>query len=435
VKEILVRIDADDRRQPIDGFGVNINPVGHWRDGALLPVLDRLIDELGATIFRLDPYGFTTWIDPDGTRGPASLNPERYAAVYRGPPFQDAWGMARYLNERGAEIILNVSGVVPRWMCGPDGVTLTDFDAYTELLTSLARWARDEEGLSFQHFGPFNETDIGPPEGPFLDPRGVVEVATLLMDKLAAAGLSDLRLVVADEAHYSLNYARLLLDKPRLRQVISVVGMHCYFDIPLDGVPRLLVERGRDDWRPWLTEYGDLDQTGEIEWDVAVNSTRRLLRGLNDGFRAALVWDAYDNFHGHDDAWTLWGIMHTASRMQYTPKKRYWAARQVYRFVPPGSHRLGAEIIGEAEGFSAAAFRAGDGNITLIGLVETAGPAKVSVETGNAPAAGRMATLHVTDPRRNGEPLLRFPFGRDVTITVEGPAVFTLTTVESQMQS
>jgi hypothetical protein len=340
--------------------------------------------------------------------------------------------MARYLNARGVEFILNVSGVVPRWMCGPDGATLVDFEAYADLLTSLARWARFEEGLRFHLFGPFNETDLGSPEGPFLDPQGAIDVSTLLMEKLAA-GLGDLRLVVPDVSRYSLDYVRPLLDAPQLRDAVSVIGMHCYCDRPLESVPRLLSERGFTDWRPWLTEYGEIDQSGEMEWQAAVNSTRRLLRGLNDGFRAGIVWDAYDNFHGHDDSWTLWGIMHTASRMQYTPKKRYWAARQVYRFVPPGSHRVKAEITGDMEGVLASAFRTVAGDVSLVGLVESPGPATISIDTSNSLADGRMAMVHITDPRRNSEPELRFPFGPDLTITVEGPAIFTLTTVEPQL--
>jgi hypothetical protein len=427
VADFSIAIDADAVHQPIDGFGVNINPVGHWRDGALRPVLDRLIDDLGATLFRLDPYGLTTWIDPDGSLGPAALSEETYARVYRSAPLRDAWETARHLNARGVEFILNVSGVVPGWMCGPDGKTLTELDAYDELLTSLARWARFEEGLRFTLFGPFNETDIGPPEGPFLDPDGVVRASLLLAERFAAAGLGDLRLVAADEARYGLDYVTALAAEPRLRDVIDVVGMHCYFDIPLDEVPRLLAERGLP-WRPWLTEYGELDQTGEMEWDAAVSSTRRLLCGLNDGMRAALVWDAYDNFHEHDAAWTIWGILRSA-RGRYTPKKRYHAARQVYRFVPPGSRRVHVATAGAEEAFSCAAFRTPDGGLSVVGLLEQPGLATIRIETtGGATPEGRLVTVHVTDPERNGEPQMRFPFGRDVTLPVAGPAVFTLTT-------
>ena len=125
---VHVQIDTNDVHQEIDGFGVNINPVEHWKDGALRPVLDLLVDDLGATIFRLDPFGFTNWIDPNGTAGPSSLNPETYARIYRSGPFRDSWETARHLNARGAEILLNVSGVVPSWMCAADGETLVDLD-------------------------------------------------------------------------------------------------------------------------------------------------------------------------------------------------------------------------------------------------------------------------------------------------------------------
>ena len=51
-----ITLDCESTYQTIEGFGVNINPVGHWDDGRLMPTLSRLVDDLGATIFRLDPY-------------------------------------------------------------------------------------------------------------------------------------------------------------------------------------------------------------------------------------------------------------------------------------------------------------------------------------------------------------------------------------------
>lgn len=427
MSELLIQVDADEFHQPIDGFGVNINPTGHWRDGALRPVLDRLIDDLGASLFRLDPYGFTNWIDPDGTIGPASLHPDVYARVYRSAPFRDAWETARYLNTRGAELILNVSGVVPPWMCAADGVTLTDLDAYAELLTSLVRWAREEEKLRFRLFGPFNENDIGPPDGPFLDAAGVARASVLLAERFAGAGLDDVRLVVADEAHDSLDYVQAIAGAPRLRDVVEVIGMHLYFDAPVDAVPRFLAEHQLTHWRPWLTEYGELDQTGEMEWEAAVNSTRRLLRGLNDGMRAGIVWDAYDNFHGHDDAWTIWGIMRVARNI-YTPKKRYYAARQVYRFVPPGARRVSVWGSGEESGLSLAAFRTDDGGLTVVGLLEDEGKKTVRIDTAGTVDIGRDAALYVTDPVRNGVRTMAFRLGRKMTFSLTGPTVFTMAT-------
>ena len=86
----------------------------------------------------------------------------------------------------------------------------------------------------------------------------------------------------------------------------------------------------------WLTEYGDLDQTGEIENEFAWRSTRRLMKMLSNGFSAALAWDAFDNFHEHDTTWASYGLLKTDTvNWTYAPKKRYYAAKQIYKFVKP----------------------------------------------------------------------------------------------------
>ncbi len=51
MRQVDVRIDLTTLYQEIDGFGVNINPVSHWREGRLTPVLDMLVDDLGASLF------------------------------------------------------------------------------------------------------------------------------------------------------------------------------------------------------------------------------------------------------------------------------------------------------------------------------------------------------------------------------------------------
>src|SRR5690349_21960704 len=54
-----VRIDPAQRFQVIDGFGVNFNGT-YFRDSQR-PMIDMMIDDLGATMFRLDPYGLINW--------------------------------------------------------------------------------------------------------------------------------------------------------------------------------------------------------------------------------------------------------------------------------------------------------------------------------------------------------------------------------------
>lgn len=52
---IPFKIDLSEEYQKIDGFGVNINSK-YWENGVLKPVLELLIDDLGARLFRVDVY-------------------------------------------------------------------------------------------------------------------------------------------------------------------------------------------------------------------------------------------------------------------------------------------------------------------------------------------------------------------------------------------
>jgi len=91
----------------------------------------------------------------------------------------------------------------------------------------------------------------------------------------------------------------------------------------------------------WMTEYGDLDLSGMAEFDFSWTITKRLMKTLKEGYSAALFWDAYDNFHHHDTAWTTFGLLKTDTlTWEYSPKTRYYASRQVFRFVRPGFTRV-----------------------------------------------------------------------------------------------
>jgi hypothetical protein len=338
-----VRLDLGASLQRIDGFGVNINSK-YWVGDRLRPVLDLLIDDLGARLFRVDVWGTSDWVDPTGELGPSSLAPSRLADVYRSDVFRRGWAMMRYLNDRGIEPYLTASGNVPRWMLGPDGKTLRDFGLFCDMLVSMVSWARREEGIRFRLFGPLNETDYGSPEGPTVGPADYVAVCETLDRKLAAQGLDDIRLVVPEPSGFTPDYLGALVASPRLRERIGVISMHDYFDFTEEEYHRVLepVERSTYAEKPrWFGEFGDLDQSGEKEWFVAWAMLSRLLDHLEHGFGGSIAWDAFDNHHDHDGAWTIYGLLRAGLRV-YTPKKRYHTLKHVYRFVPPGFMRVGA---------------------------------------------------------------------------------------------
>jgi O-glycosyl hydrolase len=340
-KKAELRVDLSQVFQAIDGFGVNIN-AQYWIGDKLKPAVDLLVHELGATIFRVDIWGKSNWIDPTGSLGQQALEPARLAEIYQGEIFQRGWAMLRYLNELGVEPYLTASGDVPRWMLADDGRTLQNYAAFADMLVSFVEWAREKEGIHFKWFGPLNETDLGSPEGPTVSPLEYVRVLEVLHEKLNLRGITDLQFVVPEQGSFNTNYIRELVKSEKLRQRIGAFSMHDYADLPPQMIQSVVDAVENSPYagkRLWFGEFGDLEQSGEIEWPVAWWMTSRLLDHLAGGFQASLVWDAFDNYHDHDAWWTIYGILRTGLRV-FTPKKRYYALRQVYRFVQPGFQRV-----------------------------------------------------------------------------------------------
>jgi len=429
-KMVKIHINANHAFQTIDGFGVNINSK-QWQP-RLLPAMELLLDDLGATLYRLDIFGKSNWPDPAGTIGTASLDPARMDAIYRGEIACRGWEMMRYLNKRGIPPYLTASGDVPTWMLAPDGKTLIDYDHFTEMMVSLVDWAIHHEGLKIRCFGPLNETDIGSPEGPSVSPEEYPKILEILDRKLSVKGI-NIPLVVPEQSQFNGNTIRLIAAHPSLAKRIGVFATHCYADIPLALFNEVRAAASPfPDAHLWMGEYGDLDQSGEKEWYVAWVMTLRLLDVLENGYHGALVWDAYDNYHDHDEHWTIYGLLRTGLRA-YTPKKRYHASKQVFRFVKPGFQRLLAEV--SMPDVRALAFASPDRvQAVVIGVNQSSQPRNLNIWLEGFPAAvtsGKVAYYRTSEsenchriaeiPVRGGN----WPFtGTDVL--VPGDSIFTL---------
>src|SRR2546427_3670734 len=109
-----ITVNPAQRYQVIDGFGVNFNGT-YFRDSQK-PMIDMLIDDLGATNFRLDPYGLTNWEATNDDADPKHMNWEYYNDRYSIPAFEAAWAAGRYLNSRGLKPFIALSGTAPEWM-------------------------------------------------------------------------------------------------------------------------------------------------------------------------------------------------------------------------------------------------------------------------------------------------------------------------------
>jgi O-glycosyl hydrolase len=338
---VPIHIDANQAFQSIDGFGVNINSKS-WQP-RLYPAMELLLDDLGATLFRLDIFGKSNWPDPDGSIGPQALDPLRLQAVYESDIARRGWEMIRFLNRRGIAPYLTASGDVPIWMLAPDGKTLADYERFSEMMVSLVDWAIIHEGLQIRCFGPLNETDIGSPEGPSVSPEEYPKILIILDRKLCARNL-NLSLVVPEQSGLNTHTIRQITTYPSLAARISAFATHCYADVDPELYQQIQAAVAPfPEAHLWMGEYGDLDQSGEKEWYVAWVMALRLMDFLENGYQGALVWDAYDNYHDHDEHWTIYGLLRTGLRA-YTPKKRYYATKQAFRFIKPGFQRLLTQV-------------------------------------------------------------------------------------------
>ncbi len=353
-----VDVDFSKREQVMDGFGVNFNAT-YFRD-AQKPMIDLLINDLGATIFRLDPYGLLNWEAANDDDNPKHMNWEYYNDRYSIPEFEASWAAARYLNSKGIRPFLALSGIAPEWMLDKNAPALPEdakrdltkpyhlnpamYEEFAEEVASVAVYARNKAHIDFEYFGPINETDCYPAEGPRVDPSEAPLVLNAISHRLRDEGLGDLKLVVAEQCSLGNDYVGPILASPDLMRQVGVFGFHSYGSSPLTPhVNQLKHSPYSDSVRIWLTEYGDLndlDRSAANEWtNFSVAATRRALRAINEGASAALFWDAYDNYHEHYPRLTFYGLIRNSDHV-YAPKKRYYAAKQLYHFVRPGSNHV-----------------------------------------------------------------------------------------------
>ena len=391
-----ITLDPNQRYQFIDGFGVNFN--GSYFRESQKPLIDMLIDDLGATIFRLDPYGLINWEAANDNDDPNVMNWEYYNDRYSIPAFEASWAAARYLNSRGIRPFLTLSGIPPDWMLDtkgppthkvcreqpsgkPDHLKASMYEEFAETVVSLAEYARTRARIDYEYFSPLNETDCYPAEGPRVDPDEMPRVLGAIARRMRKEGLGDVKLVVADQARITNDYITPILHSADLMSQVGVFSFHTY---GADSVgPQ--VERVRASEYPhvrvWLTEYGDLndlDRSAANEWkNFSLAATRRALTALNQGASAALFWDAYDNYHEHYPRLTFYGLVQNVDHI-YSAKKRYYAAKQLYRFVRPGSQRIA--VSPGSTGLVVSAFRNGKKNsLTVVGLKQ-AGPERVQLQ-------------------------------------------------------
>jgi O-glycosyl hydrolase len=406
-------LQPTEHHQFIQGFGVNYTGP-YFRDDQK-PMFDLLIKDLGATMFRVVPYLVdSNWEESNDNDDPNVMNWEYYNDRYSSPIFEATWNGLRFLNSRGIRPVLALMGPVPDWMLDDHWsapkhkVCQTDskqralkpamYDEFAEMVVSMAMYARNKAGIDFDSLSPFNETDCYPPEGPRIDPEEAPKVLAAVAKRLKKEGLGDVQLTPADQAVITNDYIGPILANPELMKQVGAFTLHTYGENSVG--PN--VDRVRASSYPhipvWLTEYGDLndqDKTAGNDWkNFSLAANRRALVALNQGANAVFFFDAFDDYEECARRLTFYGLFRSAAHI-YAPRKRYYATKQLYHFVHPGAHRIGATS--DTSTLTVSAFFDGStGSIVLVGVKE-GGPNHIDLVTHGAELFDPF-DLYVTTP-------------------------------------
>jgi len=437
-----ITLAPSERYQFIQGFGVNYTGP-YFRDDQK-PMFDKLIKDLGATMFRVVPYlVYSNWEETNDNDDPNVMNWEYYNDRYSSPVFEATWNGLRFLNSRGIRPVIGLMGPVPDWMLDDHWappkhkVCQTDskqralkpamYDEFAEMVVSMVIYARKKAGIDFEYFSPFNETDCYPPEGPRIDPEEAPKVLAAVARRLNKEGMGDIRLTPADQAVITNDYITPILADPELMKQVGALTLHTYGENSVG--PQ--VERVRSSLYPhmpvWLTEYGDLndqDRTDGNDWkNFSLAANRRALTALNQGASAVFFFDAFDDYEECARRLTFYGLFRSADHI-YTPRKRYYATRQLYHFVKPGAQRIGA--VSDTAGLTVSAFfDTSTSSLVVVGVKE-GGPKRVDLVLSGVEASEPF-DLFITTPTLNCQKVAAVSSSEGVAkLDLPDEAVFTL---------
>ncbi len=337
---IAVSVNGAQRLQTIDGFGVNANSAS-WNNGELRPALDMLVDQAGATIWRVIIDNLD-WESTNDNSDPNTFNWPYYTSVYTSAKFEELWSTIAYLNQKGitSQLMLNIMGPAAAWLGGSQINTSAE-DELVEMIASAVYYGRITRGLQIGLLAPMNETDWDGIEGPKVGSVQYVRILHKLAQKLDAIGLGSIRLVGPDTADVGAGVNTYIAEMMRDSVVMAKVdrfGLHNYSG-STGGADASIKSSAYSNRGFWMTEvslFGDL------------------LTMLRQGPAAILIWDAYDSVYNHailagrgtsppNDAGNGPALLaYNTTTKVYTPRRIFWDCAHLFKYVLAGSQKIGA---------------------------------------------------------------------------------------------
>ena len=401
-----VTVNGSQTFQTINGLGVNINSLS-WKNGELRPALDLLAD-MGVSSWRV-VYDMTDWEGQNDNSDPNVANWTYYNVLYSNAKFQNLWGTLQYLNQKGitTNVALSFMGPVPTWM-GGSSINSASEDEFVEMIATLLYYARNREHVVFDIVDPMNEPDQDGIEGPLVGATQYTRLLRMLSVKLDATGLGDIRFLGPNTAGVGAGvntYMPQMMSDSIVMAKVDHFGLHDYGG-STGGANTAIKSSAYPTRNFWMTEFS-----------LAAD----MMSLLGQSTSGLQMWDAYDSVYEHgilggrgttppNDAGNGPALLaYNRTSGTYAPRHAFYEFEQLFKFVPPGSVRVGTS--GSPSGVTIYTFyHQATGRVTIVGRNTTASAIPLSGTLSNLPAVDGLQMYQTDVSGKN------FARGNDVVV-------------------
>lgn len=421
-------VDGTQQWQTMAGFGVSANSAS-WNNGELRPALDMLVDQLGATLWRVI-IDEEDWEASNDDADPFHFNWTYYNTIYTSTKFEKLWSMISYLTSKGipaSGIILDFMGTVPNWMGSTANTIDTNKeDEFVEMVVSLVYYARITRGLQFTELAPMNEPQWDAYEGPNVGDVQYARIMGKLVTRLSAEGLTDIKLACPDRAAGAggfTPYFDTTISNSTAMSKVNLWTLHDYAGGSMTIVASDIAGSAYPTVPFIISEVANY-------YDVWPQ--------IGQGAAGYLVWEGYESVYNHairhgsgsqpgNDLGNGPALLsYNTSTHTYTPVKAFYEHAQIFKFITPGTRRIAAT---DSDGnLQVYAFSHPTTNrVTIVGRNTGSSSMAVSGSLANLPTVAAFESYQT-----NGS--LNLQRGVDVTVSsgqftlsVPGNTLFSLT--------
>jgi glucuronoarabinoxylan endo-1,4-beta-xylanase len=348
ILEVSIEINGAKRNQKIEGFGGS-SAYYEWllrnlREPYRTEVADLLFSHLGINTYRLRAWTKIESINDDGD--PENFNWEAFNFTTD----QDQVWNAIEAKKRGVTRFIASVWSPPAWMKNNtqetnDGYLLPEmYEEFAEWISAYIIGYKKYHGIDIGWISIQNEPDYTATwETCIYTPEQLKDLIKVVGRKFAREGITAKIVVPETSGVYgAINYIEAIMSDPEAAQYIDVFAAHLYdvqFFNPDQGIMwlKMLSELCAKYGKPlWMTEYSYLDFPEAGTYNEALYTAQHIHNTLVYGNASVyLVWELF---------WYretgLISISMEGDNYKITPK--YYAIKQFFKFISPGSIRIDA---------------------------------------------------------------------------------------------